>query len=199
MEVVKSRKSVRTYDGKPLTEEDLKWFADVVDNSRNPYGIPIEYRFLNPKEFDLRSPVLVGETLYLAAKMERVPHFEEALGYSLEEIILKAWSRGIGTVWIGGTMNREAFESAMDLEENEIMPCVTPVGYPAEKRAARDAMLRRAVKAESRLEISEFAFEVPENDGCLSPLSEQSSALFGEALEMVRWAPSAVNKQPGGS
>ena len=32
----------------------------------------------------------------------------------------------VGTVWIGGTMPRDKFESASGLSENEIMPCVSP-------------------------------------------------------------------------
>lgn len=29
------------------------------------------------------------------------------MGYSFEKLVLFAWSLGIGTVWIGGTMKRE--------------------------------------------------------------------------------------------
>lgn len=47
--------------------------------------------------------------------------------------MLYAQSLGIGTVWIGGTMDRAAFEATMELGENEVMPCVSPLGYPAKK------------------------------------------------------------------
>lgn len=192
MDIVRGRKSVRTYDGKLLSETDREKLSELIDQAENPYGISLEYRFLEPEKYGLRAPVLKGETLYLAAKMKRVPHFEEACGYSLEYVILNAWELGIGTVWIGGTMNRENFEKAMELETDEVMPCVTPVGYPAEKRSMRETMMRKSIKADKRYELSQIAFE--EEAG--RPLSAESLDAFGEALEMVRWAPSAVNKQP---
>ena len=192
MEIVRGRKSVRTYDGRMLSAEDREKLSACIAQADNPYGIPIEYRFLEPEPYGLKSPVLNGETLYLAAKIRRVPHFEEAFGYSFEKIVLDAWALGIGTVWIGGTMNREKFEAAMELQDDELMPCVTPVGYPAAKRSLRESMMRKGIKADRRFDLSEIAFE--EEAG--RPLSAESMEKFGEALEMVRWAPSAVNKQP---
>ena len=189
---IKSRKSVRTYDGRMLTGEDRERLEQFASGQTNPYGIPIVWRFLEPEQYGLKSPVLSGETLYLVAKTERVPHFEEALGYAMEAVVLYAWSLGIGTVWIGGTMNREKFEKAMELKENEVMPCVTPVGYPAKKRALREVMMRKGVKADWRYELRELVFE--EEIG--RPVSHETAEKFGEVLEMIRWAPSAVNKQP---
>ena len=78
MEIVKGRKSVRTYDGRLLTEEDREKLVAFMAEQTNPYGIEIEYRFLDPAAHDLKSLVLAGETLYIGAKMKRVPHFEEA-------------------------------------------------------------------------------------------------------------------------
>ncbi len=186
------RRSVRSYDGRRLSEEDREKLQQLMDNADNPYGIPVEYRFLDPAACGLKSPVLSGETLYLAAKVKRVPHFEEAYGYSFESVVLGAWDLGIGTVWIGGTMNRDSFEKAMELQPDEVMPCVTPVGYPAKKLSLKENMMRKGVKADWRLAMDEIVSE--EEAG--RPMSEETRTRFGDALELVRWAPSAVNKQP---
>ena len=61
-----------------------------------------------------------------------------------------AQSKGIGTTWIAGTMNRDAFEAATRLEEGERMPCVTPLGRPAARMALRESLMRKGVKADSR-------------------------------------------------
>ncbi len=192
MNTMLTRKSVRTYDGRILTDEDKAFLSGVMSRADNPWGIPVEFCFLDPEEHGLKSPVLNGETLYIAGKVQKVPHFEEAYGYSFESVVVRAWERGIGTVWIGGTMNRENFEKAVRLREGEVMPCVTPVGYPAEKRSLRETMMRAGIKADRRLELNEIAFE----DEAGKPLSSESLMKIGEALEAVRWAPSAVNKQP---
>ena len=191
MEIVKTRRSVRTFDGNPLSAEhrdNLRAFADTI---RNPYGIPVEFCFLDAKEHGLSSPVITGESMYVTAKVEKQPHAEEAFGYSFEKLVLHAWSLGIGTTWIGGTMKRELFERASGLEDRWMMPCVSPLGYPAKKMSVRETMMRTGVRADTRKPASELFF-----DGDFQhPLREESGAA-ADALEMVRWAPSAVNRQP---
>lgn len=111
-EVIKTRKSIRTFDGRPLSGEDRKALADYAETISNPYGIPVSFVFLDAEKYGLSSPVITGEHLYVAGKVPKVPHCEEAFGYSFEKLVLYAWSRGIGTTWIGGTMKRELFEKA---------------------------------------------------------------------------------------
>ena len=55
-------------------------------------------------------------------------------------LVLYAQSMGIGTVWLGGTMNRSAYEEAMELDGDEIMPCASALGYPAQKMSLRAIM-----------------------------------------------------------
>ncbi|MDE6673568.1 MAG: nitroreductase, partial [Acetatifactor sp.] len=106
--------------------------------------------------------------------------------------VLYAQSIGIGTVWIGGTMDRSAFERAMALEQNERMPCVSPLGYPAGKMAIRENMMRKAIKADSRKPFETIFFDSTFD----VPLTKEAAGRLAEPLEMVRLAPSAANKQP---
>ena len=99
---------------------------------------------------------------------------------------------GIGTTWIAGTMDRAAFEKAMELEDGEVMPCVSPLGYPAKKMSLRESMMRKGIKADTRMKFEELFF-----DGSFDrPLTGDKAGKLAEALEGVRLAPSAVNKQP---
>ena len=72
-----------------------------------------------------------GEQLYIAAKVEKQPHGEEAFGFSSEKMVLYAWSLGIGTTWIGGTLDRPHFEKVSGVKGRERMYAVTPLGYPS--------------------------------------------------------------------
>ena len=191
METVKARRSVRTFDGNPLTQEDKENLSGYIQTISNPYGIPVEFVLLDAKEHGLSSPVLTGEPMYVAAKVERVPHAEEAFGFSFEKLVLFACSLGIGTTWIGGTMKRELFEKAAGVKENQMMPCISPLGYPAKKMSARETIMRKGVKADARKPASELFFD----KDFFIPLTEEN-ARIAEALEMVRLAPSAVNLQP---
>ena len=192
LELIRSRRSVRTFDDGGLRGEHLDRIRAFMADIPNPYGIPVEFRLLDAKQYGLNSPVLNHAELYVAAKVKRVPHAEEAYGYSFETLVLFAQSLGIGTVWIGGTMNRPAFEKAMELAPDEMMPCVSPLGYAAKKMSLRETMMRKGVKANWREDSGSVFF-----DGSFdTPMTETRAGTLREALEAVRWAPSAVNKQP---
>lgn len=190
MELIRHRRSVRTFDGTPLRAEDAEKILRYAETIENPYGIAIEWKLLSAEKDGLSSPVVVGTDAYIAGKLRRQPHAEEAFGYAFEKLVLYAESLGLGTTWIAGTMDRAAFERVMELKPGEVMPCVSPIGYPAQKMSLRETMMRKGIKADTRKDFSELFFDrsfdtpLPENVSCR------------EALEMVRWAPSAVNRQP---
>ena len=190
MELIRHRRSVRTFDGNPLHPEDAEKLLRFAESIETPYDIPVTWKLLSAKADGLSSPVIVGTDTYIAGKLHRQPHAEEAFGYAFEKLVLYAEALGIGTTWIAGTMDRPAFEKAMELKADEVMPCVSPLGYPAKKMSLRETMMRKGVKADFRFDFSELFF-----DGSFEkPLSENTP--YKDALEMVRWAPSAVNKQP---
>ena len=191
-ELVRARKSVRTFDGTPLRQDDRAKLEQYLSNIETPFDIPMEFRMLDAKESGLSSPVVTGTELYAAGKTKRDPLAEVAFGFAFEKFVLYALSLGVGTVWIAGTMDRPAFERAMELGGDEFMPAVTPLGYPAKKRAIRDAAMRRAIKADSRAPFERLFFE----DAFDKPLTAERAGTYREALELVRLAPSAVNKQP---
>ena len=190
LELIRHRRSVRTFDGNPLRREDAEELLRFAQSIATPYGIPITWKLLSAKEDGLSSPVIVGADTYIAGKLQRQPHAEEAFGYAFEKLVLRAEAMGIGTTWIAGTMDRPAFEKAMQLKADEAMPCVSPLGYPAKRMSLRETMMRKGVRADSRLEWRELFFDRSFD----KPLSENTPCK--DALEMVRWAPSAVNKQP---
>ena len=191
-EMIRSRRSIRTFDGKPLREEDAAGILAFASKVENPYQLPIEWRLLDKKKDNLSVPVIAGADSYIAGKMRRAPHAEEAFGYTFEKVVLYAQSLGVGTTWIAGTMDRKAFEHAMRLSEDEVMPCVSPLGYPAEKMSLRETMMRKGVKADSRLGFEKLFY-----DGSFEkPLIAENAGELQYALEMVRLAPSAVNGQP---
>ncbi len=192
MENIRARRSVRTFSGEPLRQEDAQKIITFAESADNPYGLPIKWTLLDTKTTGLSSLVIVGEDTFIAGKMRRAPHAEEAFGYSFERIVLFAESIGVGTTWIAGTMDRAAFERAVSLQSDEVMPCISPLGYPAKKISVREALMRKGVKADIRFPFSALFF-----DGSFDrPLSAETAGKWQTALEAVRLAPSAVNKQP---
>ena len=191
-ELVRNRRSVRTFDDRDLSRDDLEKLTSFMADIKNPYDIPVECKLLDAKQEKLSCPVVSGTDLYVGAKVKRAAHVEEAFGYSFEMLVLYAQSLGIGTVWVGGTMDRDGFERAMALGEDEMMPCMSPLGYPAKKMSVKENMMRKGVKADSRKPFETIFF-----DGSFEvPLTVEKADRLAHPLEMVRWAPSAVNRQP---
>lgn len=192
LQTVKKRRSVRTFDGTPLKNEDLETLLAFAETADSPYGIPVSWKTLDAKKENLSCPVIVGTELYLAGKIRRAQHAEEAFGWTMKRVVLFAEEMGLGTTWIAGTFDRAAFEKAAGLAENEAMPCVTPLGYPAEKMSLREGLMRKGVKADTRLPFETLFFR----DGFAAPLTPEGAGPLKTAFECVRLAPSAVNKQP---
>ena len=190
--LVTLRKSVRSFDGTPLRGEDREKLEACLAQTDAPFGPPMEFRFLDAKEHGLSSPVVTGSSLYVAGKLKRDPLAIVAFGYAFEKFVLYAASIGVGTVWIAGTMDRPAFERAMELKADEVLPAVTPLGYAAKKRTLRDAGMRAAFRADTRLPFEKLFFD----GGFDRPLTPEGAGRCLDALETVRLAPSAVNRQP---
>ena len=121
-DLIRQRKSVRTFNGKPLCIDDRSALENYTASLTNPFSVPITFRLLDVKEYGLSSPVIVGADTYLAAKVEKAPNFEIAYGYSFEKLCLYALSRGIGTVMLAASLSRAAFEKAMEVKDSEVMP-----------------------------------------------------------------------------
>ena len=192
LSTVRSRRSVRTFDGKPLAESELQELLDFARTAENPYGIPLEWVILDTEKDSLSSPVIVGEKTDVTAKVPKVPHAEEAFGYSFERLVLFAAEKGIGTTWIAGTMDRKSFERAAKLKDGEIMPCVSPLGRAAKKMSLREIMMRKGISADSRFTFEKLFFR----GSFETPLTADVAGELADVLEAVRWAPSACNYQP---
>ncbi len=192
LQTIKERKSVRTFDGNPVSAENRERLKQYIRTITNPFDVPVRFVLLDAGIHRLSSPVLSGETLYVAGIVPKVPLAEVAYGYAFEKLVLYAWTLGFGTTWIGGTMKRELFEQAAGLAEGEMMPCVSPLGYPAKKRSIKETLMRKGIGADSRMPADRIFFDGSFGAG----LVPEKQAEIADLIEMVRWAPSAVNRQP---
>lgn len=190
--LIENRKSVRTFNGEPLSQQDVQKLKDLFQTITNPFGVPATFQLVDAKECGAGSPVIIGTDMYVGIKVPREQGSELACGYEIEQFCLEAEALGIGTVILAATIKRTPFERAMNVQPGEVMPVVTPVGYPADKRSVREKLMRKGLRADERLPFESLFF-----DGSFAkPLSPEAAGPFREALEMMRLAPSATNKQP---
>ncbi len=194
---VMARSSVRTYENRVLSTNEKDQLNAYIDNLTNPFSIDVTFRLL---EKDASADgeklgtygVIKGAENYIGASVADKELALEALGYSFENLILYATSLGLGTCWLGGTFNRGGFAAAMNLKEGDLFPCISPVGYPTGKKRPLESVMRWAAKSGQRKEWNELFFKQEFSQ----PLTKIEAGEFAFPLEMVRLAPSAVNKQP---
>lgn len=88
--MIKERKSVRSFDGRLISDKDRTAMVQYIQTVQNPFEVPVEFKLLHAKDHDLSSPVVTGADEYIAAKVTRSKNFEIGYGYSFESVCLYA-------------------------------------------------------------------------------------------------------------
>lgn len=198
-DIIRRRRSVRTYDPQGLPRELKEKLQAYAAGIKGPFGAAVRLQLIDNREAESKSGgkigtygVIKGASSYVAGVVEKKDKGMEQLGYCLEQLVLYAASLGLGTCWLGGTFKRSQFGELIRLGDNELLPIVTPVGYPADKKALMESLMRKLAGSDNRKPWEELFF----NGSFDKPLSKNEAGIAAEALEMVRLAPSASNKQP---
>ena len=200
VDLIQQRFSCRTYRRDPLESEiqsRLSQFAAAA--RRGPLDHEARFELVAASDQDpkrLKSlgtyGFIQGASAYLVGAMAQDQFNPEDFGYLLEQIVLYATELGLGTCWLGGTFTKSSFARKIAAQDNEIVPAVSAVGYIAEKPRRIESWLRGRQGTERRFPWSRLFFETNFNN----PLPSEGLDGYGTALEMIRLAPSASNRQP---
>lgn len=195
-DVVRRRRSVRTYIEKPVTQDIRQEINDYISTLTSPFPAKPVFRQIDikaePNGMKLGTYGMIkGATFFIGAAVNDKPFAVEALGYEFEKLILFLTTLDLGTCWLGGTFNRDEFKKVMATDAGMLFPAVSPVGY-FEKKSFRESLVRRFIKADARLPWDTLFFD----GGFGTPLTASAAGVFEYPLEMVRLGPSASNKQP---
>jgi hypothetical protein len=197
-EIIKERISVRTYEPKALNEEQKKILEGYIKNIEAPFEGNTRFKIVD-NETTLNNNiklgtygVIRGASSFIVSAVREGDFNLEELGYKLEKVILYATSLGLGTCWLGGTFKKSEFSKAMEIQQNEILPIVTPIGYKAKSRSVTEKLMRVVAGSNNRKQWEEIFF----HESFDNKLNKNQAGIFVEALEMIRLAPSASNKQP---
>jgi nitroreductase len=199
-ETIRERYSVRSYREEPITgETQARLLASLAALEHGPLGSKIRLGLIAATREDraaLRGLGTYGfiknPAGFITGAVEAADHAMEDFGYMMEQAVLEATALGLGTCWLGGSFTKSSFAEKTGRRTNEIIPAVVATGYARSDAQARD-WLRRGARADTRLPWESMFF-----DGSFrQPLASSAQASgYAPALEMVRLAPSASNKQP---
>ena len=203
--IIKERTSWRTYANKPLENKILDKLKQIIklEGINSPFknnARDCRFELISIPEFDPSERrkignygLISGAQEFIVGACEKDDHNfnRENYGYLLELIILAATDLGLGTCWLGGFFNHDLFSKKINCSQNEVIPAITPIGYPKDRRL-KEKLIRRAVKAKSRQPWEKLFFQKDFN----IYLNQQEIGKYATLLEMVRLGPSAGNKQP---
>ena len=195
-EVVKTRRSVRSYTDKPIPQEVKDQINAYIADLNSPFPARGVFRFIETAQeqggVKLGTYGMIkGAAVFIGAAVPDTAYAVEAIGYEFERLMLYLTTLGLGTCWLGGTFNRDEFKKTMGITEGTLFPAVTPVGY-FERKSLKETLVRGFVKADTRKPWATMFF----NGDFKTPLTESAAGAYAVALEMVRLGPSASNKQP---
>jgi nitroreductase len=198
-ELVRHRRSCRKYLEQPLAEADRRSLAHLLSaNPVGPLGGRTRFALVaatTVKRGELKGlgtyGFIKGAAGFIVGAVERGPRDFEDYGYLMERAILRATDLGLGTCWLGGTFTKSGFARAIGLGEGELMPAVASVGYAVGDGFSRDR-IRRMAGSNFRRPPEELFFDAAFH----TPLPLADAGAYAVALELVRWAPSASNRQP---
>ena len=198
-EIIRKRRSVRTYKPEAISGQVKEKLTAYAAQIQGPFAVPLRLVLIDNDSLTKDSGgkigtygVIRGASSYIAAAVENKDRGMEELGYCLEKLVLYAESLGLGTCWLGGTFKRSQFAELIGLKAEELLPIVTPIGHPAEKKAVVESLMRKVAGSDHRKPWEELFF----HEGFDKALSKNEAGIIADALEMVRLAPSASNKQP---
>ena len=199
-ETIKKRISCRTYKNVPLMESDEQRLKDfLLTNTQGPFGNRMRFKLVNLAGREREEiwtlaayGIVQGASTFIVGAVARGSRAMEDYGYGMERNILAATDLGLGTCWLGGTFNRSASASRIHKRDEEVVPAITPVGYPKERKSIRDAAIRFLAKSNSRKAWEELFF----CGDTRSPLERSAAGAYALPLDCVRIGPSATNRQP---
>lgn len=197
--VIRSRYSVRTYMDRPLTSEHRQQLNQYINDLQTQSDIGVRLKLVD-SDIALHETgarlgtygVIKGASSFIVSAIDKNTRNIESFGYCFEKLVLFAASIGLGTCWMASTFKRGAFEKAIELTSDEIMPIITPIGYSKNESHTIETLFRMAARSNTRKKWNEIFF----NRDLTKPMTENEAGKYAAALEMLRLAPSASNKQP---
>jgi len=201
IESIKIRKSCRTYSRKTIEPEKISELSQLLASDiRTPFGSKPRFQLLDFNELamgELKNlttyGVIQGAGQFIAGAVKKQPGAMEDYGYAMEGNILKATSLGLGTCILGGTFKRSGFADQIGLSEGEVLPVISPVGYPRDKKSIMDRIFHFVAASDKRKPWN--GLFCLDNGDPIYP-DDQSLGTYKIPLECVRLAPSASNRQP---
>ncbi len=197
--IIKSRTSWRSYSPENISSEHIKKIEDIIkNNNTGPFGNRINIKLISKahpgnKALKLGTYGFIkGAKYFIVGIITNGQNNFIDFGYIFEKTILELTSLNLATCWVGGTYKRGEYAKTVKLGDDEMIPSISPVGYPSVLRSRKDKLIRLGAGSHKRKAFDKLFFD----NSFSKPLNPENCGKYHKVLEMVRLAPSASNRQP---
>jgi nitroreductase len=197
LNAISERRSVRNFTGNPLNDAHKRTLQEYLakeENLKGPFGNSVRILYNKQKERKKSEKIgtygfIKNAPAYLICICKNNEETLIDLGYIFEHLVLFLQTHKIGTCWMGGTFTRKKLQLNTELNDDEFIPIISPVGYAADKKHTVEKIIRTVAKSNHRKDPDELFY----NNDFETPLQNSKTK---ELAEYIRVAPSASNKQP---
>jgi nitroreductase len=168
-ETIKKRKSVRTYLPTELSGQTITKLSEIASGLKGPFEAPFRFVFFKAQSKLMGANeglklgtygVIRGAKHYCAGIVTRSKNDLEQLGYTMEHLILYATDMDLGTCWLGGTFSKKNLQLQLNLNDDEHMPAITPLGYSAKDESFLSKSMKWGAKSATRKAWSELFLRI---------------------------------------
>lgn len=146
-EIIKTRRSVRSYKSEPLPEEKLKKILEAARLAPSAHNAQ-PWKFIVVKDAEKRKKLaeaalnqdFVAEAPVVIAAVglepdhvmsSGVPAFAVDLAIAIDHMTLTATEEGLGTCWVGA-FSQEKVKKILEIPEEYKVVILLPLGFPAD-------------------------------------------------------------------
>jgi nitroreductase len=170
-DVVKSRKSVRSYSEKKVEKEKLEYVLECARIAPS-WANKQCWRFIIVTEKEKIETVaknsIINRWLKTAPIIviacadpqdsgthNGIDFFTVDVAIAMEHLVLAATDVGLGTCWIGG-FDEEKIKDVLGLPKRIRVVAMTPLGYPSEKNGIQGKIAHTLIRGSRRKSLSEI-------------------------------------------
>ena len=131
IQAMKERRSVRSFNGQPLSASVVSDLRKVIDESFSLFGGNVTIRL---KSFDLKGEFkpstyggIKGASDFFLLGIGDDEDSALTAGFQFEQVVLKAWEMGLGTCWIAATFKGSQFDKGEKWPDGETLRIICPV------------------------------------------------------------------------
>ncbi len=191
IDVMLTRKSVRTYANKQLSSEQLSAIKNYLanrDNYASVFGSAIRIELLEHGNVDTRNAIK-NAPVYVVVVIKNDHQSLIDAGFIFERFVLFIEQLGLATCYLNSGFQRASVQLAQPLKADEVMVLASPIGFASDRKSFIEKGGRLFLRAGKRKPIDQIFYQNEIN----KPIENDD---IRKKLEYVRWAPSAVNAQP---